>query len=229
MSYMSSGFGPALAAGARAVPVSTARDGANSEELKLASATRTDPLETPPARGAGFAPPPTISRAEFLTNGRDDGFRETIYLLVQSLDRLVACREAFGRHIGLTATQFAVLIGTAYRQGDEGVTVGDLASHLALAPTHVTTEVGRLTRRGLLVKRPNRADGRSVLVSLSAAGEDAVQTVAPLVRQVNDILFEGISAADFEIVRGVAARLLTNAEFAGAVLRTTDPAVTPTR
>lgn len=167
----------------------------------------------------GFKPPLTTSNPEFVTGDSDDRFRETIYLLVQGLDRLVACREAFGRHIGLTATQFAVLIGTAYRQAEAGVTVRDLAAYLALAPTHVTTEVGRLTRRGLLRKRPNAADGRSVLVSLSPAGEAAVNAVAPLVRKVNDTLFDGISADQFETVREVASRLLINSEFAVAALR----------
>ncbi len=178
---------------------------------RTASRTTTD--EEP------FHPPQTISRAEFLTEGRDDRFRETIYLMVESLDRLVSCREAFGRHIGLTASQFAVLIGTAYRQGESGVTIGDLANHIALAQPHVTTEVGRLKRRGLLSKRPNAADRRSVLVCLTPAGEDAVLRVSPLVREVNDLLFQGISAEDLEAVRAVSSRLVVNAEFALAALR----------
>ena len=36
---------------------------------------------------------------------------------------LYTCREAFGRMLGLTASQFIVLIGTAYQQGSEGVSI----------------------------------------------------------------------------------------------------------
>lgn len=166
-----------------------------------------------------FRPPLTISRGDFLRSGRDDHFRETIYILVRGLERLIACREAFGRHLGLTASQFTVLVGTAYRQGDQGVTIRDLAAHISLAQTHVTTEVGRLIRRGLLVKRPNAADGRSVLVSLTSEGETAVEAVSPLVREVNDILFEGISAQDMEAARGFMLKLLANSELTEPLLR----------
>ncbi|WP_170984242.1 MarR family winged helix-turn-helix transcriptional regulator [Rhodoligotrophos defluvii] len=166
-----------------------------------------------------YRPPLTTSRSDFLKTGRDDAFRETIYLLVRSLDRLLACREAFGRAIGLTASQFAVLIGTAYRQGARGVTIRDLAEHVSLASTHVTTEVGRLARKGLLEKVPNAADGRSVLVSLTPKGREAVEAVAPLVREVNDVLFAGIASSDLDILQQTARRLLVNSEEAALIIR----------
>src|SRR5215469_5838131 len=104
--------------------------------------------------GGGFRPPRTISRRDYLRNGGDDWFREVIYATVEALGRLLACRNAFGRALGLTASQFAVLMGVAFRQSAAGVSIRDLARHVALAPTHVTTEVGRLIRRGYLAKRP---------------------------------------------------------------------------
>src|SRR5690348_17818330 len=146
-----------------------------------------------------YHPPHTISRSDYLRGESDADFRETIYALVQCVGRLLTCREAFGRSLGLTASQYAVLMGVAYRQGDEGVTVRDLSEHIAVAPTHVTTEVGRLVRKGLLNKRPSNSDRRSVLVSLSRRGETAMAEVAPLVRDINDLLFEGISLTDFDI------------------------------
>lgn len=167
-----------------------------------------------------FQPPLTISRQDYLDAGHGDtGFRETIYVLVQALGRLLACREAFGRQMGLTANQFAILIGTAYLQNNEGVTIRDLSRHLALAPTHVTTGVGRLIRLGLLVKRPNATDRRSVLVSLSSPGEEAIERIAPLVREVNDLLFDGISAEDLLVMKRSAHLLVVNSELAAATVR----------
>ncbi len=166
-------------------------------------------------RSAGaprYQPPLTISRRDYLRGGSDAAFREAIYALVQGAGRLLTCREAFGRSLNLTASQFAVLMGVAYRQGRDGVTVGQLSGHIALAPTHVTTEVGRLAARGLLIKRPSASDRRSVLVSLSRAGEKAVAEVAPFVRAINDLLFEGISAADLEITKTVARALFRNSD-----------------
>jgi DNA-binding MarR family transcriptional regulator len=129
---------------------------------------------------------------DYLERGSDDWFREAIYTTVRALRSLLACRDAFGRELRLTASQFAVLMGVAYRQGPHGVSIRDLAHHIATAPTHVTTEVGQLMRNGYLQKRPSPFDGRGVLVSLSAKGRGAVEHVAPLVRAVNDVLFTGI-------------------------------------
>jgi len=145
--------------------------------------------------------------------------RDTIYRLVQALSRLVACREAFGKQLGLTGSQFTVLIGVAYRQGESGIAIASLANHIGLAATHVTTEVGRLIRKGLLSKRPNSLDKRSVLITLSARGEQAVRDVAPVVSSINDHLFKGIDRNELEAVNSFAGRLLQNSEYALAEIR----------
>ncbi|MEW6645287.1 MAG: MarR family winged helix-turn-helix transcriptional regulator [Pseudomonadota bacterium] len=166
-----------------------------------------------------YLPPPTISRTDYLVDGSDTRFRESIYAMVQSASRLLACRDTFGAELKLTASQFAVLMGVAYRQGKTGVTIKDLAEHVALASTHVTTEVGRLTRKKLLVKRPNATDRRSVQVSLSPAGKKEVARVASLVKAVNDVLFAGIDPDALETARQVAQRLIRNSEDAMAEVR----------
>ena len=159
----------------------------------------------PPRRAASgnrsrraFAPPPTVSHAALLVAGSDVAFRETLYLMVLAFGRLTVCREAFGRALGLTGSQFAVLFGAAYRQGHDGVSIRRLAEHVQLASTHVTTEVGRLVRKGLLVKTANPRDRRGVLVKLSLRGEAAVRQVAPFLRRVNDRLFQGVSRAEIQ-------------------------------
>jgi DNA-binding MarR family transcriptional regulator len=161
-----------------------------------------------------FVSPPTTSRDDLFKNGSDDWLRDLIYRLVQALSRLVVCREAFGKEVGLTGSQFTVLIGVAYRQGDDGITIAALSSYIGLAATHVTTEVGRLIRKGLLVKRPNTADRRSVLVSLSPKGEAAVRQVSLLVRKINDILFRDISREQLDDVNAFVLTLLRNSEYA---------------
>lgn len=132
--------------------------------------------------------------------------------MVTALDGLLRCRDVFGKALDLTGSQFAVLIGTAYRQKASGVTIRDLAEHVRLAAPHVTTEVNRLIKHGLLVKRQHQVDRRSVLVSLSPYGEAEVERIAPLVRQVNDILFEGVSHQDFQAVVRVTQSLTVNVE-----------------
>jgi len=164
------------------------------------------------AGGRGFVVPRTVSHPALLSGGGDEAFRQTLYLMVLALGRLQTCREAFGRAMALTGSQFAVMIGTAYRQKTEGVSIRALAEHVQLAPTHVTTEVGRLIRMGLLIKRANRRDRRGVLVKLSRRGEQAILSVAPFVRDVNDLLFQHIPRKDFAVVSRFLRAFALNTE-----------------
>ena len=163
-----------------------------------------------------FAMPRTVSHSSMLTSGDDEPFRETLYLMILAFSRLLTCREAFGRAIALTGSQYAVLIGTAYRQQQDGVSIRALADHVQLAPTHVTTEVGRLIRKGLLTKRVNARDRRGVLVKLSRRGEAALLEVSPFLRSINDLLFEEISRADFAVVSRFLRQFAANSERAVA-------------
>lgn len=169
--------------------------------------------------GREFVSPVTVTLPPMLTDGSDVAFRETVYLMVLAFGRLHSCREAFARALSLTASQFIVLIGTAYRQGREGVTIRALADHTQLAATHVTTEVGRLIGKGLLTKEANTRDRRSVLVRLTPKGETAIRAVNPLLRRVNDQLFKNVSRAEFAAVSRFLAKFAHNGEDAMIEIR----------
>jgi DNA-binding MarR family transcriptional regulator len=188
----------------------------------MAKTSRKKVRRSPSQGSRSFSVPSTISRRDYFKDGSDDWFRDALYRLVQALSRLLVCREAFGRQLGLTGSQFTVLIGVAYRQGDTGITIASLANYIGLAATHVTTEVGRLIRKDLLIKRPNESDGRSVLISLSPKGEDAVESVSPMVRKINDLLFKNIDRKQFGTMNEFAKVLLTNTEYAIAEIRVSE-------
>ena len=116
-------------------------------------------------------------------------------------------------------SQFIVLIGAAYRQGSDGVSIRALADHTQLAATHVTTEVGRLIDKGLLTKSAEPADRRGVLVRLTPKGEAAIRDVNPLLRRVNDCLFQNISREDFAVVARFLPTFALNTENATAEIR----------
>jgi DNA-binding MarR family transcriptional regulator len=166
-----------------------------------------------------YRPPVTISRKEFLVEGSDAEFRRSIYAMVQSVGRLLACRDAFGKELDLTPSRFVVLMGVAHAQGTSGVTIRELADHVALASTHVTTEVRRLEEAGLLVKRPSPVDKRSVRVFLQPQGEQEVARIAPFIRLINDVLFEDIDPDALKTAQAVARQLILNSESALAEIR----------
>jgi DNA-binding MarR family transcriptional regulator len=167
----------------------------------------------------GFVPPLTISLSDLLVSGSDTKFREIIYLMVLAFGRLQFFREAFGRAMSLTGSQFVVLMGTAHRQGTEGVTIRALADHTHLAATHVTTEVGKLIGQGLLTKSANTRDRRSVLVRLSPEGETAVREITPLVRRVNDVLFQHVTAKNLATISEFLSALVLNSDYAEIEVR----------
>ena len=157
-----------------------------------------------------------------LVDGSDLSFRETLYRMMFAFSRLVSCREAFGRHLSLTASQFVGTDRHRISQGTEGVSIRALADHTQLAATHVTTEVGRLIDKGLLTKSANKQDRRGVLVRLTPKGEMAIRDVNPLLRRVNDCLFRNVSREDFAVVARFLATFALNTENALAEIRRAD-------
>ena len=145
-----------------------------------------------------FQPPLSVTRPELLREGTDTAFREIIWDLLTVANRLQKYPEAFGRQLGISSAQYAVLIATAHIQGTRGTGIRRLADHMHLPAPHVTTTVGRLVTGGLLAKAPNPEDGRGVLVSLTPEGEAALGRLAPFQQQVNDALFGGLSREEFE-------------------------------
>lgn len=192
--------------------------------------SRKQPRAAAAEKTAGaFVLPVTVSHAALLEPDGDAAFRQVLYMMVTAFGRLQTCRDAFGRSVGLTGSQFTVLIGTAYTQNETGVSIGRLAEHVQLAATHVTTEVGRLVRRGLLQKRPNPGDRRSVLVRLTTRGEQRLLELSPFVRSVNDLLFDGIDRAQFLEVGAFLAGFVRNTEAAVSEIRRREQAVAKPR
>jgi DNA-binding MarR family transcriptional regulator len=160
----------------------------------------------------GYAPPLSVSRAACLENGRDDRLRAMLHALFVTAARFEDVRGAFGRRIGASGPQYTILAAIAERQKDEGVGIRALADHLHVAPSHITTEVNKLAALGLLEKRANPRDGRGVLVRLTHAGEAALDKLGPFRREINDILFDGVDRAEFQILARAFERFLVNTE-----------------
>jgi DNA-binding MarR family transcriptional regulator len=180
-------------------------------------AARLKPRTRPERRGA-FAPPLTVTLPAVLTGGSDREFRKVIYGLFVCAARLHDIRDAFGRRIAMTGARYTVLIATAHLQGGAGVGVRTLADYLHVAPPHVTTEVGKLVAAGLLSKERNPDDGRGVLVSLTPRGAAALETLAPFLRRINDILFDGITRAEFAAVVRFIDKFVVNTGRAGLAI-----------
>lgn len=109
-------------------------------------------------------------------------------------------------HVGvdLTAPQYAALIALAVEPGADQRTVGERAS---LDKATMAEMVGRLVRRGLVLRRRDPADGRRKLLSLSAQGTLTMQQASPGVARVQQLLLEPLDDPERSLLMMNLARL----------------------
>jgi DNA-binding MarR family transcriptional regulator len=97
---------------------------------------------------------------------------------IRRIDRVIQERidAVFAGH-GLEAWEFDVL-ATLRRNGEpHQLTPGELLDSMMITSGAMTNRIDRLQGRGLVERRPHPDDGRQVLVSLTAAGRELVDTV----------------------------------------------------
>lgn len=139
----------------------------------------------------------TVSKPTLLTDGSDDAFRGLLHDMFSVAARLEQIRGRFGAFIGLTGPQYTILAAIRQFGAGGGVGVSRLAERLHLSGAFVTIETNKLAKLGLITKTPNALDLRRVDLALTARGSDALAALAPLQREVNDTLFEPLSAPSF--------------------------------
>lgn len=169
----------------------------------------TDPVD--------FRLPPTVSAEALTQRGSDARFRQMISYLFTVSVRMDAVRGALAKSLGVTGPQYSILMAIARLQGAEGVPVSLVADQMHVTGPFVTVETAKLMRRGLVEKRKNPGDGRSVLLRLSPEGERRLTALAPAVRAVNDRFFGALDRADFLDLARIAAMLVRDSEAAVAI------------
>lgn len=159
-----------------------------------------------------FKLPRTVSRRALLdADGEETRFRQLTYDLVTVAGHLETLRSYLGSCMGLTGPQYSIVMCVAEHQHADGIAVGAVAKHLHVSGAFVTGEVWKLEAGGILAKRANPADRRSVLLTLAPKGMQAVRDVGTRLRSVNDHFFAGLSASDFGSLCRIAAGMSESA------------------
>lgn len=154
----------------------------------------------------------TVSKADLLVDGGDAEFRRFLHDFLAFSARLIEIRASFGEYIGLTGTAYSTLISIAYLAGEEGVGVSRIAEHLHLSGAFVTIEVAKLVKAGLVRKRTNTKDRRRVLLTVTPKARQLLDHLTAVQAPVNDALFDCLSAAEFQTLRDIMARLVPCAD-----------------
>ena len=92
-----------------------------------------------------------------------------------------------------------VLMATRVR-GDAATTPGDLRAQLNLTSAGITKRIDMVEARGLIERRPNPDDRRSVTLHLTPAGEEladeVIKAVATAIEDVTATALTGVELAD---------------------------------
>jgi DNA-binding MarR family transcriptional regulator len=166
---------------------------------------------TPERKGARDKSPPlplTTTRPELLSNGRDRQFRHLIHGLFGFAAHHERIRNGHARVIGLAGIEYTVLIAIAHLSRDGDVNVKTVADHLYLSGAFITVVAGRLLRLGLIGKDVDAEDRRRVTLTVSDKGRAALERLAPVQRQVNDVEFGCLSRQEFDLLTGLVDRLI---------------------
>lgn len=152
--------------------------------------------------------PLTISRPELLPDGRDRQFRHLVHALFGFAAHHERIRTGHGKVIGLAGIEYTVLIAIAHLSLDGDVNVKTVADHLYLSGAFITSVTQRLLKLGLIHKKVDAGDRRRVTLTVSNKGRAALERLAPIQRQVNDVEFGCLSQQEFELLTNIVDRLI---------------------
>ncbi|MET7333049.1 MarR family winged helix-turn-helix transcriptional regulator [Nonomuraea sp. NPDC005650] len=131
------------------------------------------------------------------------------YALAYALIRLPAALDAqMQRDAGISHFEYLVLSGLSMMP-ERTQRMSELAVHTASALSRLSNVVIRLEKRGWVSRRPDPADGRVTLATLTEDGWAKVTAAAPAhVEEVRRLVFDPLTKAQQQQMGRIAQRIL---------------------
>ncbi len=159
----------------------------------------------------------TVSRPELLVNNSDREFSRLVLGLFTLRSVLFQIGEKNGASIGLGAIEHISLMILVRVSSVQDIGVQELANLLRLSGAFMTSTVNGLVEKGLVTKSPHPVDGRRICLRATERAIHLLAELGPVQRQVNDVAFGSLSAAEFRQLCDLVQRLLGSAEQATAL------------
>ena len=159
----------------------------------------------------------SVGRPELMVNGSDRDFSRLILGIFTLRSMLHSIREKNGLTIGLGGLEYIALMTLVRVSSVQDIGVQELAGLLRLSGAFVTSTVNRLVEMGLVTKSPHPVDGRRICLRPTEQAVELLAELGPMQRQVNDVAFGSLSAAEFRQLCDLIQRVLESTERAMAL------------
>lgn len=175
-------------------------------------------MKTSVGKAKAPAPQKTVTKKELLAKGSDANFRQFIHDMFAFSVRMQEVRNRFGAFIGVSGSQYIILVAVSHLQGKQGVGVNVIAKHLQLSSAFITMEISNLVSAGLVDKATDPTDRRRVRLMLSAEGRRRLEDLKTVQAPVNDAIFASLTRDEFDLLRDIQSRLVQHSAEALALL-----------
>jgi DNA-binding MarR family transcriptional regulator len=154
----------------------------------------------------------TASKPELLDKDGDRTLRGLLYDFFAFGRSLEAARAKFASYVGLSPTQYLIMIAIKNSTLDEPMGINQLAAQLRLSGAFITNEVNKLVSDGLIEKSTHPSDGRRVQLTATDQGISLLARLAAFQRPVNDALFGMLTRDEFRLLSQLLARLAADGD-----------------
>lgn len=120
-----------------------------------------------------------------------------VFLTLEAERRLARWISSRGRRRGISAPAAGVLFHLA---AAPEATTGEVAAAIHASAAGASGLLARMERAGLVIRRPDPADRRTIRVALAPAGEAALTDIRGAVAELNELITEGFTAEELAAV-----------------------------
>ena len=140
--------------------------------------------------------------ADASRNGAGPGNRTArpprlFFLTLTAERRLRRWMAARGGEHGISASAGGVLL---YLASHPGASTGEVAAAVQASPAGLSGLLSRMEASGFITRTPDPADARTIRLTLTPAGTEALGVVRESLRELNTRINEGFSAEELETV-----------------------------
>jgi DNA-binding MarR family transcriptional regulator len=174
-----------------------------------------------------------VSDPKLIVDGSDLQFRRLIHNFLLFGSRLQKLNTKVAGLMGLTETDFTIVMSIRHLEKDGRPNISQLADYLNLSSPLITNRVTGLIKRSLLAKQAASSDRRVMLLSLTPAARALIEERSAQIAQLNDLAMAAVSRDMMNKLIPLLAKLAEDVEtasgFAEFLIRTAGRAPGPRR